>query len=902
MEGIYHNNIQQKINCQFINNAIKDCKEKVEKNKKRKIFKARKNNLINDIPKCFNQKGLINNILLLLLIVIYSPIFISNKDIKNLRYGNSLWEITLIIKGTGNQKILCDENVKGYSFGTTPSEIIVNRVSQSDIGYMAYNLEKERNIITIKWNKSFKNCNVMFYGLSNLTEIDLSNFDSSSVTNMLKMFQGCTSLTSINFRNFNAEKVIDMRDAFAECSSLISLDLSNLVTSSLTKIDNMFYECSSLASLDLSNFITSKVVSMKQVFYGCRNIISLDLNNFITSSVTDMQGLFKDCKSLISLNIKNFDTSSLTNMNRMFSGCSKLELLDISNFHTSSVKNMEQVFYGCKALTSLDLSQFDTSSVTIMSNMFCGCNSLISLNLNNFVTSSVTNMMNMFNNCKKLISLKIDNFNTKKVTNMNGMFANCLSLISLNLNSFETPIVNDYNYMFANSNDDIICCLNEYKLPNISSLIILDNPNYKNNCSDICFSENAKILENKSCIYDCSSNAKYKMEYRNFCYENCPKGTHISQNNIFLCEENKICDTFEFFTNICKLSINQIDEKEMSEHIREELFQDSMNSLISNIFNDEKKDLLVKEENAIYQLTSSYNQYNKNYSNISTIKLGDCETILKKHYNISYNDSLLIYKVDLINESHISPIIEYELYDYKAKKELNLSLCKDIPIEIDIPVLINDKELFKYNLSSDYYSDRCFPYTTEKGTDIILSDRKKEYFQNNMSVCEQNCIFENYDKMNKKAICKCKVKETFQPRKMIEFDTDILKELVNIKNVINIYVMKCYKLFLSKDGLIKNIGNYSLLLIILSNIALLLYFLFKEFNYLNIIISEIIKSENKEKKIKGKSKKDKKKKTIFTKSKTINSINRKIVSKKKHSKEKIILIKIILKSIRSRNK
>ena len=171
-----------------------------------------------------------------------------------------------------------------------------------------------------------------------------------------------------------------------------------------------------------------------------------------------------------------------------------------------------------------------------------------------------------------------------------------------------------------------------------------------------------------------------------------------------------------------------------------------------------------------------------------------------------------------------------------------------------------------------------------------------------MSVCEQNCIFENYDKMNKKAICKCKVKETFQPRKMIEFDTDILKELVNIKNVINIYVMKCYKLFLSKDGLIKNIGNYSLLLIILSNIALLLYFLFKEFNYLNIIISEIIKSENKEKKIKGKSKKDKKKKTIFTKSKTINSINRKIVSKKKHSKEKIILIKIILKSIRSRNK
>ena len=64
---------------------------------------------------------------------------------------------------------------------------------------MAYNLENEKNIVTIKWSSSFKNCNVMFYGLTNIIEIDCSNFDSSSVTSMLKMFQGCTSLTSINF-------------------------------------------------------------------------------------------------------------------------------------------------------------------------------------------------------------------------------------------------------------------------------------------------------------------------------------------------------------------------------------------------------------------------------------------------------------------------------------------------------------------------------------------------------------------------------------------------------------------------------------------------------------------------------------------------------------------------------
>ena len=139
------------------------------------------------------------NILLLILFIIYSPIFISSKTINNLKYLNSAWEITLTIEGTGNQNILCKQKVQGLTFTTTPSEIIVNGVSQSDVGYVAYNLVNEKNIVTIKWRSSFKNYNVMFYGLTNIIEIDFSNFDSSSVTSMLKMFQGYTSLTSINF-------------------------------------------------------------------------------------------------------------------------------------------------------------------------------------------------------------------------------------------------------------------------------------------------------------------------------------------------------------------------------------------------------------------------------------------------------------------------------------------------------------------------------------------------------------------------------------------------------------------------------------------------------------------------------------------------------------------------------
>ena len=51
----------------------------------------------------------------------------------------------------------------------------------------------------------------MFYGLTDILEIDLSNFDSSKVTNMIRLFQGCTLLTSINLKNLSTKSAKDIR-------------------------------------------------------------------------------------------------------------------------------------------------------------------------------------------------------------------------------------------------------------------------------------------------------------------------------------------------------------------------------------------------------------------------------------------------------------------------------------------------------------------------------------------------------------------------------------------------------------------------------------------------------------------------------------------------------------------
>ena len=59
---------------------------------------------------------------------------------------------------------------------------------------------------------------------------------------------------------------------FANLTEAESIDLSNFNTSNVTNMRDMFYNCSSLTTLDLSNFDTSKVTNMSYMFYGCSSL------------------------------------------------------------------------------------------------------------------------------------------------------------------------------------------------------------------------------------------------------------------------------------------------------------------------------------------------------------------------------------------------------------------------------------------------------------------------------------------------------------------------------------------------------------------------------------------------------------------------------------------------------
>ena len=211
------------------------------------------------------------------------------------------------------------------------------------------------------------------------------------------------------------------------------------------------------------------------------------------------------------------------------------------------------------------------------------------------------------------------------------------------------------------------------------------------------------------------------------------------------------------------------------------------------------------------------------------MNLGPCENILKKDYNISSDASLYLLQIISEEEGMKIPKIEYEVYyplTGNNLTKLNLTSCKDTKIEISIAVKINGS-LDKYNLKSDYYNDICSIATSESGTDISLKDRKNEFINKNMSLCEENCDLIEYNKTKEKAKCSCDVKLRISENYDIKFNkNDFLKSFTDIKNMLNINIIKCYKTVLKIKKLMKNYGFFIVVSIILLYLLILFIFFF----------------------------------------------------------------------------
>ena len=128
----------------------------------------------------------------------------------------------------------------------------------------------------------------------------------------------------------------------------------------------------------------------------------------------------------------------------------------------------------------------------------------------------------------------------------------------------------------------------------------------------------------------------------------------------------------------------------------------------------------------------------KKYENpdFSILNLKQCEKKIKNKYNISEENQLLIFKIDLKSIDDLKTYVYYEIYNPFTFEIINIEeICQDDLIEINSPVILDNNTLILspklaslgYNLfngNDSFYNDICTPYTHLNGADMLLIDRK----------------------------------------------------------------------------------------------------------------------------------------------------------------------------------
>lgn len=317
--------------------------------------------------------------------------------------------------------------------------------------------------------------------------------------------------------------------------------------------------------------------------------------------------------------------------------------------------------------------------------------------------------------------------------------------------------------------------------------------------------------------------------------------TNIDNNLPYVIDENEeyviFCPFAQLLDKTCK--INNIFNNYLGN------ITNNVENIIYNYSLFDNSHINIIGNKIIYQIISS--KYKSINNNISYIDLGEIEDLLKIYNKINY---FFILKFDIrINET-IPIKTEYKMYNPISKKILNLSIFKNKNINIKSPLILNynSLNLFKYsekfrfnifNRDEPFFHDICYTFTSDYGTDMILSDRRKVYYREDKMFCEEGCQFVNYNMDNMIVECKCSIKtNVINKIEIIDFDfkRDDLSSFFNVKTYANIACMKCYKLLFSKNGFIGNYGNYLLLIIIIIYIIIMILFYLKyEINILSLI-------------------------------------------------------------------
>ena len=660
----------------------------------------------------------------------------------------------------------------------------------------------------------------MFCNCRSLETLNLSNFNTPNVIYTDNMFNGCESLKILDFPNFDARNVQKIFDMFINCNNLEYINfkyfkinnnmdinffkgtpINFVVCTENDKLINVRNnpECNIVDCTDNWNTNRKKVNTKDNSCTEDCTLTNYKYEYKYKCYLTCLNGTYnnnykcfdchpdcKECEGNHTLNNTNCLSCFSPDKVLKFGNCvNKKECLRNSYYNDTSQQTI------CKC----DLEQCFTCSLDSFNKNLC-----TKCEEEYYPFYDYNNEYFPYFNCSKSpAGYYFDN----KDSTYKLCFSSCKTCDIFGNETLHNckECKNEYKFeihfrLYKN------CYVNCSYYPYYSNEISFCTKNNE------CIKDFNKLIEDKKeCVSNCTKDDHYKYEFRKHCYKECPFNSTLRKNSTELegfpldkkyfckpiCYEEapfeilhtqecvKNCAVKYIIDKSCILNFKSPNsEKAKEEEIqnKEEKEEDNtkaydiMSENIEKGFTSEEYDTsglengtndVVEFEQMTVTLTTTSNQKNdKENANVTSINLGESEKLLRDVYNIVENEMLFMKKIDVVQEGMKIPKVEYDVYSKingSNLVKLNLSYCSNSKVDISVPTIITES-IDKLNSSSGYYNDICYTTTSESGTDIILNDRKTEFVEGNKTVCQDNCLFSQYDENIKKAKCSCDVVES----------------------------------------------------------------------------------------------------------------------------------------------
>jgi surface protein len=280
----------------------------------------------------------------------------------------------------------------------------------------------------------------------------LNSWDVSNVTDMLSMLNGATSFNQ-PLNTWNVSSLTDASGMF-QGATAFNQDISGWDVSSLTNASAMFYGATSF-NQPLNSWDVSNVTDMNGMFYGATtfnqplnswavpaaaNIDNIFQNSAFNQDITGWTWLFNPARTSwqglfaspsFSQDITGIAIpAGITDLSFLFTGNTSFNQ-DISGWNVSNVTNMDGMFQGATAFNQ-DISGWNVSNVVVFgcygeceSGMFMDAASF-NQPLNTWNVSSAQRMDNMFNGATTF-NQPLNTWDVSSAQSFHGMFAGATS-------------------------------------------------------------------------------------------------------------------------------------------------------------------------------------------------------------------------------------------------------------------------------------------------------------------------------------------------------------------------------------------------------------------------------------------------------------------------------------------